>query len=143
MDEDVAKARGLKAFNSLLPSLKYTESPQLSPVTAYRTTVDLGIGTRHYQRRAKVAEEDRQVAEISISHDGEYAIATCIALDKAADDKEEKPIILDDGSGEPIHEPEWGDLGWIGPTDQQARQVAEESGTKGEASVSADGKIMA
>lgn len=59
-------------------------------------------------------EDERQIAEISISHDGDYAIAVCMALDEAPKDMEEDTeFIDDDGSGEPIHEPVWGDVGFL------------------------------
>ncbi len=64
-------------------------------------------------RRRLVQEEDRQIAELSISHDGPYVIAVCMALDEEATDYRSVAPIVDDGSGEPVHEPSWGDKGWL------------------------------
>ena len=59
-------------------------------------------------------EDERQSAEVSISHDGDHAIAVCMALDEAPEEMEEGTEILDDdGSGEPIHEPVWADVGFL------------------------------
>lgn len=59
-------------------------------------------------------EEERQTAELNISHDGDYAVAVCLALDEASKEKEgDGEPIVDDGSGEPIHEPIWGDRGFL------------------------------
>lgn len=68
-----------------------------------------------YKRRALVEEQDRQVVEGSISHHGDYAVAVCMAVDeKPSTDQESTEPIFDDGSGEPIHEPQWGDKGFLG-----------------------------
>ena len=66
-----------------------------------------------FRRRRLILDEERQEADLSISHDGDYAIAVCLALDEEVDSigHENKPV-LDDGKGEPIHEPEYGDAGF-------------------------------
>lgn len=66
----------------------------------------------HYYRRSRVKESDRQVAEINISHDGDYAIAVCMAFDPPGSIVQEKTIV-DNGEGLPLHEPQWGDEGWL------------------------------
>ena len=66
----------------------------------------------HYYRRSRVKESDRQVAEINISHDGDYAVATCMAFDPPVSMVPEKTIV-DKGEGLPLHEPQWGDEGWL------------------------------
>lgn len=67
----------------------------------------------HYYRQSRVKESDRQVAEISISHDGDYAVAMCMAFDPTGSTVQEKTeIIVDKGAGLPLHEPQWGDEGW-------------------------------
>ena len=71
--------------------------------------VDKGV---HYYRRSRVKESDRQIAEINISHDGDYAIAVCIAFDPPDSIVQEKTIV-DNGEGLPLHEPQWGDEGWL------------------------------
>ncbi|KAL8759295.1 MAG: hypothetical protein Q9184_003658 [Pyrenodesmia sp. 2 TL-2023] len=64
-------------------------------------------------RRARIKEEEQQIAEISISHDGDYSAAVCMALDEPLEGKDAVEYIVDDGVGEPLHEPEWGDKGWL------------------------------
>ena len=66
----------------------------------------------HYYRRSRVKESDRQVAEINISHDGDYAVAMCMAFDPPGVRVHEKTIV-DKGEGLPLHEPQWGDEGWL------------------------------
>ena len=68
--------------------------------------------TAHYYRRCRVKESDRQVAEINISHDGDYAIAVCMAFDPLDSTVQQKTIV-DYGEGLPLHEPQWGDEGWL------------------------------
>lgn len=67
-------------------------------------------------RRALVKEENRQVARLSISHDGGYAVAVCMAFN---DERDEGPAveepIVDDGEGDALHQPIWGDEGFIAP----------------------------
>lgn len=67
-----------------------------------------------YKRRALVKEEDRRIAEGNISHDSEYAVAVCMAFDEKLKNSDEiiEPV-FDDGSGEPLHEPSWGDEGFL------------------------------
>ncbi len=65
-----------------------------------------------FHRRVKVRSSDRQVAKINISHDGDYAVAVCMAFDPPGMKPEEKRIV-DDGRGPPKHEPQWGDEGWF------------------------------
>ena len=65
-----------------------------------------------FHRRAKVRSSDRQVAKINISHDGDYAVAVCMAFDPPGMKPDEKRIV-DDGRGPPKHEPQWGDEGWF------------------------------
>lgn len=68
---------------------------------------------KYFVRRTRVKDEEQQVAEISISHDGAYAVAVCMALDEPQDGRDTIEYTFDDGSGEPLHEPEWGDEGWL------------------------------
>lgn len=66
----------------------------------------------HYYRRSRVKDSDRQVAEINISHDGDYAVAVCMAFDPPGSTVQEKTIV-DKGEGLSLHEPQWGDEGWL------------------------------
>ena len=75
------------------------------PPSSRQSTLRHSIDRRHL-----VKEEDKQLADLSISHDGDYAIAVCMALDEGIDEHTEPCI--DDGTGEAIHEPEWGDEGF-------------------------------
>lgn len=129
MNEEVTKSRGLQGLSTEFGSAIKMQSRHgtgIMPTLSAQYYGDIVDGefleskdrnaTTFFRRRAKVAMEDRQVAELSISHDGEYAMAVCIASDDSTLDPEEKPFIIDDGSGDPIHEPEWADEGWFDPT---------------------------
>ena len=78
-----------------------------------------------FHRRAKVRSSDRQVAKINISHDGDYAVAVCMAFDPAGMKPEEKRIV-DDGRGLPKHEPQWGDEGWFDVVTEAVAPAQEE-----------------
>lgn len=67
----------------------------------------------HYYRGSRVKESDRQVAEINISHDGDYAIAVCMAFDPPPESMVQEQTIVDKGNGLSLHEPQWGDEGWL------------------------------
>lgn len=67
----------------------------------------------HYYRGSRVKESDRQVAEINISHDGDYAIAVCMAFDPPPESMVQEQTIVDKGMGLSLHEPQWGDEGWL------------------------------
>ncbi|KAL8822539.1 MAG: hypothetical protein Q9191_006723 [Dirinaria sp. TL-2023a] len=116
---DLAKHRGLRGFN---------DSTKLSgPSVYYYGRIDNGIfvegwndgAQRFFKRRTKIADEDRQCAELSITHDGEYAIAVCMTCTEQFNDEEEKPALVDDGSGDPLHDPQWGDEGFLGLTSNE------------------------
>ena len=64
-----------------------------------------------YQRNSLVRMEDRRFADASISHDGDYAFAICHALDEPFNQGSEP--LTDNGHGDPIHEPEYGDRGFV------------------------------
>ncbi|KAG8531542.1 uncharacterized protein KY384_003172 [Bacidia gigantensis] len=75
--------------------------------------VEAKTGVKEYhERRSKVKDEQRRLGKVSISHDGEYATATCILPHETPIDHRCKRII-DDGIGPPKHEPEYGDAGWL------------------------------
>ena len=117
MSEDVATLRQLKRFGH-----RYQKSVVSGTVDGIKTTrrldeyvtEDVG-GARQTTRRSRVKPTDRQVAELSISHDGPYAVAVCMALDTEISRTPDR--IVDDGTGEPKHEPEWGDEGWLDADD--------------------------
>ncbi|MCJ1468882.1 hypothetical protein MMC07_007512 [Pseudocyphellaria aurata] len=113
MDARVASLRGLK--HSRLSKIGRIE-PRASESLTRDLSDDTLVGSKTiYRRNALVKEEDRQVVEGSISHDGDYAIATCMALNESRDhiDKSSSTIV-DDGAGDPIHDPIWGDEGFLG-----------------------------
>ena len=68
-------------------------------------------GHQYFVRKAKVHPGDRTAAQISISHDGAYASATCLALHDQGRGTDSTAPVLDDGTGLPIHEPRWNDYG--------------------------------
>ena len=78
-----------------------------------------------FHRRAKVRASDRQVAKINISHDGDYAVAVCMAFDPPGMKPEGKRVV-DDGRGTPKHEPQWGDEGWFDVVNEAVAPVEEE-----------------
>ena len=61
-------------------------------------------------RKMLVAEKERQTIDISISHDADYAVAVCLAVDDVQEQDLEP--ITDKGIGDAIHQPEWGDKGF-------------------------------
>lgn len=67
----------------------------------------------HYYRGSRVKESDRQVAEINISHDGDYAIAVCMAFDPPPESMVQEQTVVDKGKGLSLHEPQWGDEEWL------------------------------
>ncbi|KAL8754244.1 MAG: hypothetical protein Q9199_004488 [Rusavskia elegans] len=71
------------------------------------------LDSRFFLRKAKIRDEEQQIAEISISHDNEYAVAVCMSLAEDSHSRDRPQCIIDDGLGEPLHEPEWGDSGYL------------------------------
>lgn len=127
MDKRVATLRGLRGYSK---DTEHIDNTLLHPKACYGGILN---GTfvetkdpnaeRFFIRRAKIADEDRQLADVSISHDGKYAMAVCIALDEAFHPDQEKPAIIDDGTGEPLHEPEWADEGWFSPRENEVEDA--------------------
>ena len=126
MEERIARLRGLRGLNK-----DTANTPQVprSQVHYGRLLGGVIVESKNhkvqkfFKRRARIADEDRQLADVSISHDGAYAIAVCIALDEGVDNAQGKPMIIDDGSGDPLHEPEWADEGWFSPPDGRVADV--------------------
>ena len=58
--------------------------------------------------------EDRRLADVTISHEGQYAIAVCQALDELH--VQDSTPIIDTSNGEPLHEPQYGDQGFESET---------------------------
>lgn len=104
----MAALRGLRGFSKKSKELFKGPLDDDAMQEAKQTTA----GT--FTRRRKVKMTERQVAEINISHDGDYAVAVCMALDSPGFNPEGR-LIVDHGIGEAIHEPEWGDEGWLDP----------------------------
>lgn len=116
MDARVASLRGLRETkyeimdrNCLLKSRDSVRNPvdrQLLNSRGYPGLI--------HKRRALVKEEDRQIAEGNISHDSGYAVAVCMAFDEKLKSSDENiDPLVDDGSGKPLHEPAWGDEGFL------------------------------
>ena len=110
----VAALRGLRGFG--LQNYGLNKGTLMSKDELHKEVQDSEDGKvhrgTHYYRRSRVKESDRQVAEINISHDGDYAVATCMAFDPPWSMAQEKTIV-DKGEGLPLHEPQWGDEGWL------------------------------
>lgn len=83
---------------------------------------------RFYPRRlvwSNELQQEREVAQVSLSHDGGFAVATCIASTTSHAQRAQQnasgrlqkgaieDAVIDDGQGEAIHEPAWGDEGWV------------------------------
>lgn len=116
MNPEVAMKRGL--FEAQYPTagtLGQVVNGLFIRTTAVTSRHDMD--SKFFLRKARIKDDDQQAAEISISHDGDYAVAVCMALDEKSDtiDPSWKSLqcIVDDGSGEPFHEPEWGDTGYL------------------------------
>ena len=114
MDERVASERGLRGFGprsrglhkgALIGNADDSENAHDQDKKSVKKAP-------RFHRHAKVRSSDRQVAKINISHDGDYAVAVCMAFDPPGTKSEEKRIV-DDGRGPPKHEPQWGDEGWF------------------------------
>ena len=133
MNDAVAQLRALRHFttyrqdNRKNPLILQKDREGFQPINGYmgpaensRAEVE---GDKYIERRARIDESQRQVAEVNISHDGDVAVAVCMALDQSLPEKKLERII-DDGSSPPMHEPQWGDEGWLS-TDQMLQTVSE------------------
>ena len=128
MDQRVAKLRGLRGFRGDEEQADIING-QAEPVDSSKTVKnsqdrvvpsDEGLeismhGPPYLTRRSLVKDEDRKIAELSITHEDTVAVAVCMAWQDSSEQQMigdlEQPII-DDGTGEPIHEPTWGDRGF-------------------------------
>lgn len=127
MDEAVAEKRGIRGFSeNSRPGKSLLSKPLFGQVQngEFIETND-SEATKFFKRRVKVSSQDRQLADLSVSHDGEYAVAVCLALNEMVDDAHQKQVIVDDGTGDPIHEPEWADDGWFDLTEDDKEDVDE------------------
>ena len=114
MNERVATVRGLR-----IPEFqreRLTKGAFEVQEGGDETAESQGAKCVTFYRRSKIEEFERQTAEISISHDGDYAVAVCMAIDSPKPSPTDTHI-FDDGSGSPIHEPQWGDEGWLDTDD--------------------------
>ncbi|KAL8732051.1 MAG: hypothetical protein Q9166_003003 [cf. Caloplaca sp. 2 TL-2023] len=111
MDPKVAEIRGLPEARSPDHGI-YGQVMNSKFVRSSNTLFPNRLGSRFLIRRAKIEDELRQVAEISISHDEDYAVAVCMAVAGYTENNNVE-YIIDNGSGAPLHEPEWGDRGFL------------------------------
>ncbi|KAL8933884.1 MAG: hypothetical protein Q9211_005529 [Gyalolechia sp. 1 TL-2023] len=116
MNSQVAKLRGLLERQPRFPHVygdvldgQFVRMP--APTT--HNMLPAEMGRKFWVRGPRIKDEERQIAEINISHDHDYAVAVCMALDEKATPRGSVDYIVDDGFGESIHEPEWGDEGWL------------------------------
>ena len=76
-------------------------------------------GNKYFIRRQMRSENDitQEIAQVSLSHDGSYASAICLASPTRewfiSQEDSFKNVIVDDGKGEALHEPQHGDRGWV------------------------------
>ena len=99
MDDRVAEIRALKGFGPKSKSLP-------------KGAVVERNGQNYYRRRSRIKESERQMADVSISHDGAYAVAVCMAPNEPGSELAGE-VIIDDGTSPSMHEPSWGDEGWV------------------------------
>ncbi|KAL9107848.1 MAG: hypothetical protein Q9187_008372, partial [Circinaria calcarea] len=129
MSRDVARIRGLtdgiNASRSSNPEKSSTltgawarwnhdstsiTTPSPSPTRSSKTPSSRPTNLKPSTRFLALQSSDRQVVDISISHEEDYAMAVCLApSDLTEDPVAELQAIIDHGSGEAIHEPELGD----------------------------------
>ena len=113
-DEGAAVKRGLRGFVAQSQGLNNKALMEVDNDDGKLPNQDkakLG-GVRRFDRRMRVHEWERQVAEVNISHDGDYAVAVCMAFDPPGAEGGQK-VFVDHGSGHAKHEPQWGDKGWF------------------------------
>ena len=109
MDDRVAKIRGLRGFG-------HRNSFLLNDLRLSKPRTRLPAPNLQLERRLKIQEHQRQAAEVSITHDGDIAFAVCLASN-AGEPSAQLENITDDGNSLPIHEPNWGDEGWLSKDD--------------------------
>ena len=122
MDDKVAKIRKLRGFGYQHHNIQkekltipgfdlnvYSTTTGEQHLDGLRT--DTRERTGYYMRRARIEDSQRQIAEVSISHDGDSAVAMCMASVQAGPAKEPE-FIVDEGSSPPMHETQWGDHGF-------------------------------
>lgn len=130
MDQRVAMLRGLRRFRGDEEQADIIMNGPAEPVDSSKTMKNsqdcvvpnderLQIpkhGPPYLTRRSLVKDEDRKIAELSITHEDTVAVAVCMAWQDPSEEQMigdlEQPII-DDGTEEPIHEPTWGDRGFM------------------------------
>jgi len=81
---------------------------RLSRAVAQQRGVAVDEGAEFVLRPKIFRWRERQMARVSISHDGEYATATVLAVDDHAYVEKEE-VLVDDGKGKPMHVPSLGD----------------------------------
>ena len=76
-------------------------------------------GNKYLIRRQMRSDKaiTQEIAQVSLSHDGPYASAICLASPThewfPSQEDSFKNVIVDDGKGEALHEPQHGDRGWV------------------------------
>ncbi|MCJ1479434.1 hypothetical protein MMC13_008120 [Lambiella insularis] len=113
MNRSTAIKRGLESLilESNTTRISYPTGSTLdTSLKAIATSAGLPTQEAIFARPLRTIETERRVADLSISHDGSYAIAVCMALDE--DWEESNHAVIDSGEGESIHEPQWGDQGF-------------------------------
>ena len=114
MDDHVARHRGLRLFTAPPLCSSSTNKGSVEAASLHTSGRDcsqgLAVGRTH-RRRGRVPMPDRREAEASLSHDGDYAVAVCQVFNEAAAGGD-AGCAVDDGTGPPQHEPEYGDRGF-------------------------------
>ncbi|MCJ1284491.1 hypothetical protein MMC26_003823 [Xylographa opegraphella] len=112
MNTLTAEKRGLKDVASERNQAASSRALTEVPLRIRTLAQNLGFRIEEplFLRQVMIKEEDKRLADVSISHDGEYATAVCLALDEEIEEVLEP--LADFGDGDPLHEPQWGDRGF-------------------------------
>ena len=113
LDPKIAELRGLRGFRD--DTLDFSKGGLF-----------LQDGKDYYVRRSRVDPSDRSMVQVSISHDGDYASAVCIATEEEQADASIRAVV-DSGEGLPLHEPEWDDQGFYSLTNEEREVVQQDN----------------
>lgn len=123
MDQRVAVLRGLRGFRGdeeeadVITEPAERAGPSMMKKSQGRLVQSQGLQMPmpgpYLTRRLLAKDENRTIAELSITHEDTVAVAVCMAWQDPSEEMTDglEPII-DDGTGESIHEPAWGDRGF-------------------------------
>ena len=119
MSEEVARKRGIRTgytedFNRerVVELLRGTLGRETRGPSPLGKDVEAQLKGQVIFRHKSVRMEDRQLADLSISHDGDFAVAVVQALDEPLPNHSKPELVVDDGQGRPMHAQQVGDEGY-------------------------------